>query len=54
MHNLLSFEDWLMSEYALDYDSFSDLDRYEKNSIKDAYNAYCSQNSDSAVDVGGK
>ena len=52
MANILSFEDWLESEYAIDYDSFSSLSRYDKKSIKDAYSEYCSKNNES-VPVGG-
>lgn len=52
MADVMSFEIWLMSEYAIDYDSFSNLSRYEKNSIKDAYNEYCAQNNET-VTAGG-
>ena len=52
MDNILSFEDWLESEYAIDYDSFSSLSRYDKKSIKDAYSEYCSEKS-KPVTAGG-
>lgn len=54
MHNLLSFEDWLMSEYAIDYDSFSSLSRIEKKSVKTAYDEYCKQVKDGTDNPGGE
>ena len=54
VHDLLSFEDWLMSEYAIDYDSFSSLSRIEKKSVKTAYDEYCKEASNGTDNLGGE
>lgn len=39
-NSVLSFEDWLITEYDIDTSDYKKYSKYEKNSLKDEYNQY--------------